>query len=38
MIPAPFTYKRAGSLDEALDLAAQDGEEAKFLEIGRAHV
>ena len=25
MIPAPFTYKRAWSLDEALDLAAQAG-------------
>ena len=36
MIPAPFTYKRAGSLDEALDLAAQDGDEAKFLAGGHS--
>ncbi len=36
MIPAPFTYKRAGSMDEALDLAAQDGEEAKFLAGGHS--
>jgi aerobic carbon-monoxide dehydrogenase medium subunit len=36
LIPAPFTYKRAGSVDEALDLAAQDGEEAKFLAGGHS--
>jgi aerobic carbon-monoxide dehydrogenase medium subunit len=36
LIPAPFTYKRAWSVDEALDLAAQDGEEAKFLAGGHS--
>ncbi len=36
MIPAPFTYKRAGSVDEALDLAAADGDEAKFLAGGHS--
>ena len=36
MIPAPFTYKRALSVDEALDLAAQDGDEAKFLAGGHS--
>ncbi len=36
MIPAPFTYKRAFSVDEALDLAAQDGEDAKFLAGGHS--
>jgi carbon-monoxide dehydrogenase medium subunit len=36
VIPAPFTYKRAWSLDEALDLAAQDGDEAKFLAGGHS--
>ena len=36
MIPAPFTYKRAFSVDEALDLAAQDGDEAKFLAGGHS--
>ena len=36
MIPAPFTYKRAWSVDEALDLAAQDGEDAKFLAGGHS--
>ena len=36
MIPAPFTYKRAWSLDEALDLAAQDGDDAKFLAGGHS--
>ena len=36
MIPAPFTYKRAWSLDEALELAAQDGDEAKFLAGGHS--
>jgi aerobic carbon-monoxide dehydrogenase medium subunit len=36
LIPAPFTYKRAWSLDEALDLAAQDGDDAKFLAGGHS--
>ncbi len=36
MIPAPFTYKRAWSLDEALDLAARGGDEAKFLAGGHS--
>jgi aerobic carbon-monoxide dehydrogenase medium subunit len=36
VIPAPFTYKRARSLDEALDLAAQDGDEAKYLAGGHS--
>jgi len=36
VIPAPFTYKRAWSLEEALDLAARDGDEAKFLAGGHS--
>jgi aerobic carbon-monoxide dehydrogenase medium subunit len=36
LIPAPFTYKRALSVDEAVDLAAQDGDEAKFLAGGHS--
>jgi aerobic carbon-monoxide dehydrogenase medium subunit len=36
LIPAPFTYKRAWSVDEALDLAASGGEEAKFLAGGHS--
>ena len=36
MIPAPFTYQRAGSVDEALSLAAQGGEDAKFLAGGHS--
>ena len=36
MIPAQFTYKRAFSVDEALDLAAQDGDDAKFLAGGHS--
>ena len=36
MIPAPFTYKRAASVDEALDLAAQAGAEGKFLAGGHS--
>jgi carbon-monoxide dehydrogenase medium subunit len=35
LIPSPFTYKRASSLDEALDLAADD-EDAKFLAGGHS--
>jgi carbon-monoxide dehydrogenase medium subunit len=36
LIPAPFTYKRARSVDEAVDLVARDGEEAKFLAGGHS--
>ncbi len=36
MIPAPFTYQRASSADEALELAAQGGEDAKFLAGGHS--
>ena len=36
MIPAPFTYQRAGSADEALSLAAGAGEDAKFLAGGHS--
>ncbi len=36
MIPASFTYQRAASVDEALDLAARGGEDAKFLAGGHS--
>ena len=36
MIPSPFTYKRAGSATEALDLIAEHGEDAKFLAGGHS--
>ena len=36
MIPPAFTYKRAASADEALDLAAEYGEDAKFLAGGHS--
>ncbi len=36
MIPSSFTYKRAGSAEEALDLAAEYGEDAKFLAGGHS--
>ena len=36
MIPPSFTYKRAGSVDEALALAAEYGEDAKFLAGGHS--
>ncbi|HYK70601.1 MAG TPA: xanthine dehydrogenase family protein subunit M [Streptosporangiaceae bacterium] len=36
MIPAPFTYRRAWSVDEAVDLVARDGEDAKFLAGGHS--
>ena len=36
MIPAPFTYQRASSVQEALDLAAAGGEDAKFLAGGHS--
>lgn len=36
MIPAPFTYRRAASVAEALSLAAEAGEDAKFLAGGHS--
>jgi carbon-monoxide dehydrogenase medium subunit len=36
VIPAPFTYQRAGSVDEALGLAADGGDDAKFLAGGHS--
>ena len=36
MIPSAFTYKRAASADEALGLAAEHGEDAKFLAGGHS--
>jgi aerobic carbon-monoxide dehydrogenase medium subunit len=36
VIPAPFTYQRADSADEALSLAAAAGEDAKFLAGGHS--
>jgi len=36
LIPAPFTYRRASSVDEAVNLAAQAGEDAKFLAGGHS--
>ena len=36
MIPAAFTYLRASSADEAVALAAENGEEAKFLAGGHS--
>ncbi|HTU76324.1 MAG TPA: xanthine dehydrogenase family protein subunit M [Trebonia sp.] len=36
MIPASFTYHRASSVDEALSMAAQLGEDAKFLAGGHS--
>lgn len=36
MIPAPFTYQRARSVDEAVDLISRDGDEAKFLAGGHS--
>ncbi|HEX6528023.1 MAG TPA: xanthine dehydrogenase family protein subunit M [Streptosporangiaceae bacterium] len=36
MIPASFTYRRATSADEALDLAAEHGDDAKFLAGGHS--
>ena len=36
MIPSVFTYKRAGSAEEACDLAAEYGEDAKFLAGGHS--
>jgi carbon-monoxide dehydrogenase medium subunit len=36
MIPAPFTYRRSGSVAEALDLAGEYGDDAKFLAGGHS--
>ncbi len=36
MIPASFTYRRAASVEEALALAADGGEDAKFLAGGHS--
>ena len=36
MIPSSFTYKRAGSAEEALDLVTEHGEDAKFLAGGHS--
>ena len=36
MIPSSFTYKRAGSAQEACDLAAEYGEDAKYLAGGHS--
>jgi carbon-monoxide dehydrogenase medium subunit len=36
VIPAPFSYQRAGSAEEALSLAAAAGEDAKFLAGGHS--
>ncbi|HET6950286.1 MAG TPA: xanthine dehydrogenase family protein subunit M [Acidimicrobiales bacterium] len=36
MIPAPFDYQRAGSVDEAIGLLAERGDEAKLLAGGHS--
>jgi carbon-monoxide dehydrogenase medium subunit len=36
MIPAPFTYRRARTVEEAVDLAAETGDEGKFLAGGHS--
>ena len=36
MIPPSFTYLRASSVDEALGLAAEHGEDAKYLAGGQS--
>jgi carbon-monoxide dehydrogenase medium subunit len=36
LIPAPFTYQRASSVDDAIDRAAEAGEDAKFLAGGHS--
>jgi carbon-monoxide dehydrogenase medium subunit len=36
VIPSSFTYKRAGSVEEACDLAAEYGEDAKYLAGGHS--
>ena len=36
MIPAPFSYRRAGTVEEALDLAVGAGEDGKYLAGGHS--
>jgi carbon-monoxide dehydrogenase medium subunit len=36
LIPAAFSYQRAGSVDEALALAADGGDDAKLLAGGHS--
>jgi aerobic carbon-monoxide dehydrogenase medium subunit len=36
MIPAPFSYRRAGTVEEALGLAADAGEDGKYLAGGHS--
>ena len=36
MIPAPFSYRRASTVEEALDLAADAGEDGKYLAGGHS--
>jgi aerobic carbon-monoxide dehydrogenase medium subunit len=36
VIPSSFTYQRAGSVEEALDLAVEHGEDAKYLAGGHS--
>ena len=36
MIPAPFSYRRAATVEEALDLAADAGEDGKYLAGGHS--
>ena len=36
MIPSSFSYQRAGSVEEALSLAAEHGDDAKFLAGGHS--
>jgi aerobic carbon-monoxide dehydrogenase medium subunit len=36
VIPAPFTYKRAWSADEAVEIVSRDGDDAKFLAGGHS--
>ena len=36
MIPAPFDYQRAASVDEAIALLAEHGDEAKLLAGGHS--
>ncbi|MER2092830.1 MAG: FAD binding domain-containing protein, partial [Saccharopolyspora rectivirgula] len=36
MIPAAFTYKKASSVEEALDLLSEHGDDAKLLAGGHS--
>jgi carbon-monoxide dehydrogenase medium subunit len=36
VIPAPFAYKRAATIDEAISLASEGGEDAKYLAGGHS--